>query len=273
MAIKNRLSQARSTILSAPYRRWLLNHGDAPLPQWVVERIAQELLKAPRLRQGSFSASEAGTCMRRQQLSYIGLDKLGEYLQEDLVAVTDPQLQNIFNDGKWRHLRWQANLLASGAVDDIEVPLRMAKKRSRGTVDAVGTVPDNHPVRAWRGKRFGVELKGVQMYQYTKYVQEDTQMEKHKGQFMRYVLAGQFDLFVVLYENKNFNDFHEWVVVPTQREINEARRELRALNEAVDRKELLPMLASCKARFGRAWDQCPYKGRGGVCESMADWID
>lgn len=273
VTLKRRLDEERTKILTGPYRRWLISHGDDPLPDWVVKRVADELRKRPRPRQGSFSASEAGTCLRRQQFSFIGLDALNDYLQGDYVSVTDPQLQNIFNDGKWRHLRWQASLLAAGVIEDIEVPLPMAKRRSKGTADAVGTVPNNHPVSKWRGKKFGVELKGVQMFQYNRYVSEDTQMEKHIGQFTRYCLAGGFDLFIVLYENKNFNDWHEWVIEPTTTGLRESRKELRVLNEAVDNKELFPQLPSCKARMGRAWDQCPYNGRGGICESMTGWVD
>ncbi|WP_155373755.1 hypothetical protein [Catellatospora vulcania] len=105
---------------------------------------------------------------------------------------------NIFNDGKWRHLRLQANMLAAGLINDIEVSLPWPNMRSMGTADASGIVPDDHPNPLFRGKTFGVELKGVNMFQYSKYIKEDTQLARHKSQFYRYILSAGWDLYIVL---------------------------------------------------------------------------
>lgn len=191
---------------------------------------------------------------------------LGLEVQEG--PAEDPELLNIYNDGKWRHLRWQANLLTAGIVNDIEFGLPWPHMRSVGTVDAVGVVENDHPNPDWRGLEFGLELKGMNEWPYRKLTEADDQKEEHKGQFGRYFLSGGFDLFIVLYENKNVNNWTEWVFSRDQVDLVASRMELEALNRAVDEDRLDRPLASCTARMGKAWDNCPFAGRGGICERM-----
>jgi hypothetical protein len=140
--------------------------------------------------------------------------------------------------------------------------------RSRGTVDAVGRVPLDHPRDHWRGLEFGVELKGMNEWPFKKMVEADDQVEKHKGQFGRYFLSGGFDLFIVLYENKNTNTWKEWVFERSDVDLDAVRAELVELNAAVDNHQLHDPLPSCKARMGSHWTACPFNGKGGICELM-----
>lgn len=269
--LAEQMQRERDTILSVPYEAWLHAHRNQPYPEWVVARIAELLQARSRDRHASFGGSEAGLCLRRQELGFIGLDSISRHLSEEFTAVIDTGLLNIFNDGTWRHLRWQANLLTAGIVSDIEYPLHWRSMRSRGTVDAVGIVQDDHPREEWRGKFYGVELKGMNSWPYRKYVEENAQMEKHKGQFSRYFLSGGFDLFVVLYEEKDTNQYKEWVFEPDPQLMADARTELEKLNSATDARILHPPLKSCTLRIGKAWKDCPFAGRGGICERMDTW--
>jgi hypothetical protein len=257
--------KAANTIVSGPYREWLGKHADEPMPEWVIEKIAMQLRTKPRDRSASFSASSGGQCLRRRELAFLGV-------RPAINRSPDSTLRNIFQDGKWRHLRWQASCLAAGIFTDIEVPLVWPNMRHRGTVDGVGLVPDSHPFPEWRGKTFGVELKGMNRWHYDRFVRlRDTQKDEHKGQVDEYFLSSGWDLFVFLYEDKATGQFKEWVVAPERRRLRDAKHDLELMNKDIDNKQLRPMLPSCQIRQGDNWKGCPFAGAHGPCERIGDW--
>lgn len=256
-----RATRDTDKIVTPTHERWLQKHGDDPYPDWVAEWVRKQLATKPRDRSKSFSASSAGRCPREQELQFLGMPQSG---------VVDPQLANIFDDGKWRHLRWQANMLTNGLLDRAEMPLFWRNKRSRGTIDGQGTVMDDHPRARWRGLTYGFELKGVSGFQYPKYVQTDEAKEEHLGQVHRYFLMGDFDLFVVVYEDKSTQAWHEWVIEPDDRLIDEQRAELDDLNHDIDDQELAPMLPECVKRRG-LFKSCAFGGIGGSCVNSGTW--
>jgi hypothetical protein len=69
----------------------------------------------------------------------------------------------------------------------------------------------------------------------------------------------------------NTQQWHEWVIRPIPDLMAESRKELEELNEAVKTKTLHPMLAPCRHRVGKVWENCGYAGVGGVCESTKRW--
>jgi hypothetical protein len=250
-------------IVTPAYRRWMRTHADDPMPEWVVQRIAEQLAKKQRDRRASFSGSSAGACLRAQEFGYLGIAPAVEQLPDvDLIC--------IFNDGKWRHLRWQANLLAANILTEIEVSQSWIPKRSEGSMDGIGVVPDNHPNLDWRGLEFGFELKGVNGFQFAKLVKKELPKDEHLYQVDRYFLTSGVDLFVVLYECKLTQRTHEWVLTRDDIRIKESLEELEDLNHAVDTQTLHPQLRTCAARMGPFWDGCPYAGRGGICETWRD---
>lgn len=258
-ALKKSLEDV-DAIITPRYTSFLLQHGDEALPTEVADIIHDLLTTPPRYRGASFSASSAGACWREQVFNFLGLNPGGGI---------DAQLQNIFNDGKWRHLRWQAYLLAAGILSDIEDPLEWPAKRSRGTMDGSGVVPNDHPRPAWRNQEFGFELKGVSTFQFAT-LKSDGPLLKHKRQVARYFLASGFPLFVILYEDKTTQAWKEWVIEADDPEMKqlilEQRVELEALNVAVDTKVLPPMLDDCQKQRGPIFNkECPYGGRSGRC--------
>jgi hypothetical protein len=260
-----RLAGDPTKIVTPRYREWLRNHSDDPYPDWVVELMRKELQKVQRDRRGSFSGSSAGSCLRAQELGYLGVIP-------PLEAQPTTDLLSIFDDGRWRHLRWQANLLSAAILGRIEVSLSWPAKRSAGSMDGAGIVPDDHPNPRWRGLEFGFELKGMNGFQFSRLIRSRNPQptDKHLHQVDRYLLASGFDLFVVLYECKATQATYEWVIERDEERIAESLEELEALNEAVDMKMMHPQLMSCSKRMGPYWDGCPYAGRGGICEQWRD---
>ena len=242
-------------VITPKLQLFLMRNPNLELDENVVEKILRELKKKPRKRSGSFSSSSAGMCDRRQIFNFIGVDS---------GTVNNPQLQNIFYDGSWRHLRWQAMLLQAGILDEIELPLKWTTKRSRGTMDGLGTVPEDHPRPDWRGLEYGFELKGTNSFVYRKAI-EDGLKEEHLNQIHRYFLVGGFDLFVVVYENKDNQEWNEWVITPDPKRLQTQKEELDRLNEFVDKETLPPMLKGCQTKNSQEWKQCPFAGNQGVC--------
>lgn len=240
---------------------FLMQNPNFVADEWVADLIKEQLVKQPRERSGSFSSSSAGVCKRRQIYNYLGIDPGG---------VNNPQLQNIFYDGTWRHLRWQAILLQAGILSEIEFPLKWELMRSVGTMDGLGVVPDDHPNEEWRGLEFGFELKGVNSNGY-RYAVNNGVKEDHLNQVHRYFLSGGFDLFVIIYENKDTQEWTEWVVTPDQARLAAQRQELEDLNGYVNQKLIPPMLTGCMTRKGQEWKWCPYAGESGVCVSRDQW--
>jgi hypothetical protein len=153
----------------------------------------------------------------------------------------------------------------------MEFPLVWDAKRSRGTVDGVGIVPIDHARASWQGKEFGLELKGVNPYHYRAAVDSNQPIASHLLQVDRYFLSGGMDLFVIIYENKGTQEWHEWVIEPDPARLDAQRLELAELNIAIDTKTLHPMLTGCKAASGKTWEECPYGGRNGPCARAGAW--
>ncbi|AKL88374.1 hypothetical protein BH789_gp093 [Gordonia phage GMA6] len=242
------------TIVTRPITDWLLTHGDDAFSPEVVTYIADQLQTQPRVRTGSFSGAAAGMCLRRQELAFAGVP--GEPI--------DPQLRNIFNDGKWRHLRWQAMLLETGIITDPEYLVQWPKFLSRGSLDARGEVPMDHHKPTWRGKEFGFELKGVSTFQYGE-LKKNGPMDKHMRQIHHYFVLGNFDLFSIVYEDKTTQDWIEWVVEPDRKLLIEAENDMRELAKAVKSRKLHGMQPACIKRKGIEFNDCPFGGARGEC--------
>lgn len=252
------------------YLRWIKQNGNKPLipndgRQGIGASILSQMIEQPRERSGSFSASSAGRCERAQMFGYLGAEAPGP----------DPQLAAIFEDGKWRHLRWQATLLQAGVLIDIEVPLMWKAKKQRGTMDGLGVVPDNHKVREWQGLEFGFELKGVNAFQFDKFKAEGPK-EEHLDQVAKYFLMSGLDLFSIVYENKSTQEPFEWVVSrddPGMADRIEAQREeVERLAEYAERTQLPLMLPECTKGKG-AWKTCSFGGADGVCKFATNQDD
>lgn len=264
----------QNKIVTPAYIRWLASNPDIVYglhtPKTVLDPppamvpVLSSLLSIPRQRVGTFSASSAGYCIRRQQLAYLGMPATKGHYQS-------PILTNVFNDGKWRHLRWQSNLLLAKILEEIERRYDWPNMHAVGTIDGRGIVPSDHPRSDWRDEEFGFELKGVTPFLYPRWVKARFPIDHHMAQIHRYFLMTGLRLFVVLYENKATNDFHEWVIRPIPMWMNRAKVELLELNRGVQQRELTPPLLMCKARKGPEWDGCQFSGVNGTCEISKSW--
>jgi len=242
---------------------WYFTHAEDQIPVWVWERVTRAACATPYSSSGRFGGSAASTCHRRQIFNYLGVRQ---------ASLPDTRLSAIFNDGKWRHLRWQTILLMAYIIDEIEREVSYDKMHVSGSMDGAGTVPDNHPNPLYRGKKFGFELKGANPYVYD--TLKNTGWKKYENQIARYFLADpSLELYVLVVENKATQLWKEWVV---SRElmsdlIIEDLTELEKLNNHLRARTLPSMLSMCEVQKGDIFTNCPYGGTDGPCFRATEW--
>lgn len=252
-------------VITPDFNQYLLSGAfDKQFSPEIGQFIFDQLTTPQRERSASFSSSSAGFCDRRQVLAYLGVPTPH--------ATISPRLANIFSDGRWRHLRWQAMLMHIGLWDfQPEAPLDWPRMRHLGHADGSLVVPDTHP--RWGGAEGGFELKGVNPFSFKKDTGAEAK-EQHRRQVHRYFLMSGWDIYVIIYENKGTNEWHEWVVEPDKALIREQKQELIRLNRSVDAKKLPHMLQQCRAEVGPTFGDCPFgqvKNGESPCKKARSW--
>lgn len=184
-------------------------------------------------RSGRFGASGRGKCLRAQIFGFIGMPAM---------KMIDGETQNMFNDGKWRHLRWQMMLLQSGAITHAEYPYSAPKYRVSGSMDGLNSYD------SW-----GLELKGDRNWSRVL----DGIPEEHNLQIHTMMLATGWDKFVYLVESKSNNDWREIIVRRDPKIIQQVKDELEELNDHVERRTLPEILPACEAGEG-PYRTCPF---------------
>lgn len=250
---------ARDDLILSPHLEQLLPTWDGTISAEVADRLARIMSTKPRDRSYAFSASQAGYCHRRQELAFLGMPVTVESIS--------PQLRQIFMNGTWVHLRWQAMLMTFGLLDNIEVTIKNPRNKARCSMDGEGT--------AWTGmyggREFGFELKGRNDFEFNNQITKGPDEKTRRQVDFEFLLSG-LDLFVIMNENKNNQGWKEWVIVRDEDRIAEAKKELDALNKDIDNTTLAPMLPECVKQIKDGeFFSCPFGGVTGVCVASGSW--
>jgi hypothetical protein len=256
--------KSRSLILTPKVTAWYLDHPSEGLytPE-AMERVWKELTKPGRERSGSFSASSAGQCLRRQELAFLGKPQKGHL----------PNLREVFETGTWTHARVQALMLSAGLIEDIEVALPWPKFVSMGSADGKGFVHWDTPNKKWRQREFLLEIKTVGSFAWEKKATEGPS-EDHLDQMHRYMLVSGIDLCVYwLVDKGNVSGLgnKEFVIEADQERLDRSQRELEELKKAYDTQTLHPILTPCKIGQGPLYRNCPFTGKDGPCRTAKGW--
>ena len=249
MALSKRLKKAlkvevRDHRITPRLRKHLSDQGDnSSLVSLKDQKLLYSLAKKRQQRvagqsdrSGAWHPSQLHDCQRAQVFGYIGVPGRDNR--------HSPELINLFNDGTWRHIRWQITLLNAKLVTSVEVPVWVPEWNLTGHIDAV-----NDP------EGFALELKGSsQFVQIKLYGVPSHHMRQMHGYFV-----GRPDLeaFVYLVEDKSTNDWEEIVIYPDKSVIKQTERILSELNTAIADEVLPPLLEECEYGEG-AWKQCQY---------------
>jgi hypothetical protein len=202
-------------------------------------RLAKERplnLQGGQDRSAHWHPSQLDGCKRAQVFQYLGVPvKARQH---------SPELINIFNDGTWRHMRWQITLLRAGIITRAEVPVWCPEWNMTGHIDG-----ENEP------EEWALELKGTSQFAQIRMYGVPPH---HKRQMHGY-FVGRPDLkaFVYLAEDKTTNQWEEIIVYPEQSVLDQTKAILHDLQEAVDNHVLPPILEECEYGQGE-WKQCAY---------------
>ena len=184
-------------------------------------------------RSGRFGASSRGDCKRLQIFNFIGMP---------VQKVMSPEQANLYNDGKWRHLRWQMMAWQAGAVTHLEHPYALKSLRVSGSMDGLNSYD------SW-----GWELKGDRNW--SRALHETP--EKHNLQMHTMMLATGWDTFSYVIEDKESQEWREIIVRRDKKIIAQVRDELEDLNDYVEDHKLPPVLPACAAKEG-PYRSCPF---------------
>lgn len=243
-------------IVTPQYEAFLMKNPNLTVPPRIAKQLAKLMSTPQRDRRYSWSASSAGYCKRRQELAFLGAEA---------PRTITPQLQAIFYNGTWTHLRWQAVLLTAGILDAIEVTVKKPSLAARATLDGMGIAKQGR----YKGETFGWELKGRNEFDYNKQLVQGVD-DKTRRQVNFQLLMSGLDVWSIINENKNNQDFNEWVIYRDEALVADCEQEVRSLNSAIERKRLHPMLPECKRREAE-FHRCPFGGLGGACVMSGTW--
>jgi hypothetical protein len=256
LAKKIKRLTAHDLLVTPKYTRWLESFEDErAYPDWVIDRIAELMSKGDRERMGTFSASNSGICARRQVFQFLGAPFRPHDMDTMAVLLT----------GTWQHLMWQAGMLASGAVEEVETLVVDEDFRSAGTMDGRG-VHEEHG-------SFGWEHKSINGRNFKFVLANEKPMDSHVRQTHRYMMMTGLRQFAITYDCKENQDWKEFVVKFDPDIADEVMRELIDLNMAVEEEQLPVILDGCEEK-NSVWRRCPYRG---IClqatEDSMEWPD
>jgi len=238
VSLKKHIKIAKqNTIITPRLYGWLNQHSDGVKvhdPE-IMEKVTRILTGPEKDRSGSFHPSQLYQCPRLQVFEFYGLPGPSK--------AYNPTLQNLFNDGHFRHLRWQIMLLSAGIISDIEVSIASPEFRLTGSMDGVN-----------REEGWMFELKGTSQYSS---VLSKGVMPAHVKQVHAYLHASGLDKAVVVYECKSSQQWTEFEVSKDPEIIAEIEGILTVLNRAIDTDVLPEPLDDCKNRKG-AFLRCKY---------------
>lgn len=237
----------RGLLVSPRHEQYLAScQGEVRLSPETVEFVAAQLLNGDRNRSATFSASGRGNCPRQQIFGFLGLEA---------ERVVGSDTAAIFVNGTWTHLKWQAMGLEAGWLKHVEVPCRIDNFSLTGTIDGILDTGE------------GWELKSINSRGFRE-VCEKGPLEKHLYQIHAYMMATNIRSWSLVYEEKDTQQWREWVVPFSQEIADFILDELMALNVSRETKTLPLIREDCAKGEGTTYKQCPYKNQ---CLEITSW--
>lgn len=146
-----------------------------------------------------FSPSGFTACQRKQVI-----DKIDGMRSK---IVIDPQLQLIFDDGNWRHLRWQMLFYKMGIVESME------EFKSEGDLELGGSLDIKIVLRIRNKKmRIIVDIKGINASGWQHVSTTGKPPMSHVVQLRTYMMLHGIMTGVLWYEDKNTNRIYEFII-------------------------------------------------------------
>lgn len=225
-------------VISPRHEQWLAKNANPVYSKRALDFGVEQLaLQAkPRDRRGTVSASSLGSCRRRQQFTFIGMPELPP----------SAKTAQIFQNGTFMHIRYQMAGLTEGWLADAEVAVGRNKYWLSGTQDGI----------AYDGSV--VELKSANSNSFNR-VMTFGPLAGHPFQVGTYVLTTDAEKGVLLYENKDTQDFKEFVLTRDELPLREIQEINDKLWDQIEQRELVEPLDDCLAKTGYKYTGCPFR--------------
>jgi len=246
--IIKRAKSSQNLLVSPRLDRWLLDH-----PEGIVIRSLSDKTLLARLvgdssnaqRTARLGSSNRGTCLRQQVFRFLGMPGL---------ASADAALQNLFNDGTWRHIRHQMMGMMGGWFTDVEVKATLPQWNVGTSLDGENT-----------DEGWGFELKGTSNF--GRIVEYDIP-HGHMLQMTTAMMAGELDRMVYMAEDKRTQQWKEIIIQRDPALVREVKDELNRVTDAIEDERLPKVLDACKIGKGPEYQQCPFRR---FCPHQKSW--
>jgi hypothetical protein len=237
--------QRDDLIVSPMHDEWLANNANPYYSAEAMSFMNKELKKQGRKRKGTISASSLDSCRRRQEFTWLGWWELPP----------SPKTAQIFHNGNFMHLRWQMAGITAGWLKHAEVAVPHHELKVSGTMDGVlyeGSV---------------LELKSINTNGFSR-VSTFGPEKQHQIQVGTYMYLTGADKGSIIYEDKNTQEYREFIVLMTQDLEDLVRESATTVWKLIDAEELAPPLTDCEAHLGYRYQTCPYRDR---CLGVKTW--
>lgn len=225
-------------VVSARHEKWLSENSNPRYSEDALDFAHEALFlqSRPRDRTGTISASSLGSCRRRQQFTFMGMPELPP----------SPKTAQIFQNGTFMHIRWQMAGLTEGWMTDAEVPVGRNDYGLSGTQDGIAY------------DKSVVELKSTNSNGFNR-VMTFGPLGGHPFQVGTYVLTTGAEKGVLIYENKDTQDFKEFVLTRDDLPLDEIEVANDFLWQAIVSQKLQEPLDDCMAKTGYKYTGCPFR--------------
>lgn len=249
MRLSKLIASIKSELPVTPrHEKWLIQNQNAGYTDEAKSFLAGEVGKPQRDRSRAFSASGAKTCHRRQLFAYIGMAEDTRFSTRTI---------QIFHNGTFMHLRWQLAGISAGWLAQPEAFATHEDLRVKGSLDGILDTGE------------GLELKSINSNGFNWISAAEQPKVQHMGQIGTYfVMLPDIDAFSVIYENKDTQDYKEFLIKRENGPVTAARIELEVLNEHVDHRTFPEVKDGCWAKQGSEYLQCPFRE---ICPTISTW--
>lgn len=236
-----------------------LQSGDEDPLRPVLDAYMIERDRAPERYRGTFdlkprprppgrlSPSSLGGCEREAAFRFLGVKG---------VRRLDPDQQLIFDDGEWRHRRWQATfkdmelVLGKERFEVLSIEQRVSYHRLYidGSLDAVLRI---------NGKRWVVDIKGINEAGWSFIHNNNKPLQKHVRQIISYMRARRVPRGLIWYEAKSSQMTLAFVVELDNEAWQDVESWCLSVVDYIERRKLPPKHSDC--RHGTIYYQrCPF---------------
>jgi hypothetical protein len=200
---------------------------------------------------GRLSPSSICGCERQAALKFLGIEGRKRI---------DPEAEAIFDDGNWRHHRWQTNFTDMAALFPkrirtiaIEEPVRIDRFKVAGHLDVRIEI-------WWHDEWVPVigDYKGANQMAYDYVTKQYRPKKEHARQLLSYMKAKKVRKGFVMYENKERQTYQIFWITMTKKLWAEVGEWCDSVLTQMDEKRLPPMHPDCNnGRF--LYGKCQFK--------------